>query len=81
MHYTQVQTVFTLLTVINRAEHSQSILIIAHKYMCMCNHAIVIAIISYQYTNTSIIVNDCRRHFGKKKFFDSLGNLLEKIFL
>ena len=42
IHYTQVQNVFTLSTVINRAEHAQSILIIAHKYM-----RIVIVIISY----------------------------------
>ena len=38
---------FALSTVINRAEYSQSILVIAHKYMLMCNHTIVIEIINY----------------------------------
>ena len=33
--YTQVQTVFTLSTVINRALHAQSILIITHTYICL----------------------------------------------
>ena len=47
---------FTISTLINRAEYTQSILIIAHKYMRMCNHTIVIVIISYN-INKLILVS------------------------
>ena len=38
------ETVFMLLIVSNRVEHAQSIVIINHKYMLMCNHKIIINI-------------------------------------
>ena len=42
--YTHAQTVFTLSIIVIRVERAQSIVIIKHKYMLMCNHKSIIDI-------------------------------------
>ena len=52
--YTHAQTVFTLSIEINRAKHAQSIIIIKHKCMLMCNHKTVLNTILCLWNSTVV---------------------------